>query len=713
MRALSWNCRGLGHPWTIRELAEVARLQRPDIIGLQETKIEVSRLEVIRRRLGFKFGFQVPRQGLAGGLALWWKEEESVSGRRNTSWDLLRRLNTLYRLPWIVFGDFNEVCFSWEVKGGRIRGEWQMRAFREALMDCCLTDLGYKGNPYTFSNRRSGVLETRARLDRMLANYDWRKIFSNAQGLIIIKQTTMLQRGVSKWNDEKFGKVGQRIKELKQELELIRLCNRDTETIKKEADTIAKIDEWRLREEVLWRQRSRAEWLKEGDRNTSYFHAKASQRKKINTIKRLQIREGEWISDEGMIRDLIREYFTNIFSSSTGNSDVNYENQFRDIKRRITSEMANKLCDPVTALEVQAAIFQMSPTKAPGPDGFHALFYQKYWHTIKDSVTTIILKVFNEGRMEEGMNDTIIVLVPKIKKPKRVEDFRPISLCNVSTKIVMKILANRLKDILPHIISDTQSAFVPGRLISDNILLAHEVLHYLKTRRSQKVGFFSMKTDMSKAYDRMEWKFMESMLLYLGFPTSWIRLVMQCVRSVRYKVKFNDLIIDIPPPERGLRQGDPLSPYLFLLCFEWLSMRIGTEIASQRLKGVKIFQGPPMISHLFFADDSIFFVKATMLNAGRLKMILKEYMELSDTVCKRIARIIQKFSWSVDGESREISWAGQAKLSLPKEEGGLNFRELATFNDALLAKQFWRLLEHPNSIISKTLKAKYYKQSIY
>ncbi|CAM8953707.1 unnamed protein product [Rhodiola kirilowii] len=498
MRALSWNYRGLGHPWTVQELAEVARLQRPDIIGLQETKIEVSRLEVIRRRLGFKFGFQVPRQGLAGGLALWWKEEvnltvlsysryhidariegevvfritlfygESVSGRRNTSWDLLRRLNTLYRLPWIVFGDFNEVCFSWEVKGGRIR------AFREAMMDCGLTDLGYKGNSYTFSNRRSGVLETRARLDRMLANYDWRKIFPNAQvshisatssdHLILIIQCIIHARYsksrqfkfepmwvmsdvfsevvrdawnsgggrvsslsnklqcckevFSKWNDEKFGKVGQRIKELKQELELIRLCNRDTETIRKEADTIAKIDEWRLREEVLWRQRSRAEWLKEGDRNTSYFHAKASQRKKINTIKRLQIREGEWISDEGMIRDLIREYFTNILSSSTGNSDVNYENQFRDIKRRITSEMANKLCDPVTVLEVQAAIFQMSPTKALGPDGFHALFYKKYWHTIKDSVTTNILKVFSEGRMEEGMNDTTIVLVPKFKSPR-------------------------------------------------------------------------------------------------------------------------------------------------------------------------------------------------------------------------------------------------------------------------------------------------------
>ncbi|KAL9687478.1 hypothetical protein QQ045_031881 [Rhodiola kirilowii] len=376
----------------------------------------------------------------------------------------------------------------------------------------------------------------------------------------------------------------------------------------------------------------------------------------------------------------------------------------------------------------------------------------------------------------------------------------------------MKILANRLKNILPEIVSDFQSAFVPGRLISDNILLAHEVLHYIKSRKNQKVGFFSIKTDMSKAYDRMEWRFLELMLIKLGFPIPWTRLVMECIRSVRYKVKVNNMVIEIPPPQRGLRQGDPLSPYLFLLCAEWLSLKISREVHSQRLKGVKVCHGAPVISHLFFADDCIFFMKATLQNAGRLKAVMERYESISgqrinlakseivfsrnvaeavkfrivDTfrvqvvgahskylglpitfshnktevfknivdstwkrvigwrethlsaagkeimvksvlqalptyammcfklpvsLCKRLSGIIGRFWWAPDGDSKGVHWANQMKLTYPKTEGGLNFRDLAIFNDALLGKQYWRLLQKPNTIIARTLKAKYFRNS--
>ncbi|KAL9668594.1 hypothetical protein QQ045_006131 [Rhodiola kirilowii] len=211
MKVLAWNYRGLGHPWSVRELIESVRFNRLDLVGLQETNIDERKLAAIQKRLGFKNGFVVPRQGLSGGLALWWNEEvsltiisyskyhidacvegeevvrvtvfygEPVTSRRGITWDLLRRLHSQFSLPWIVFGDFNEVCFGWEVKGGRIRGEWQMRAFRETLLDCGLSDLEYKGTPFTFSNRRSGAGEMKARLDRMLANNAWRRLFPDAQ----------------------------------------------------------------------------------------------------------------------------------------------------------------------------------------------------------------------------------------------------------------------------------------------------------------------------------------------------------------------------------------------------------------------------------------------------------------------------------------------------------------------------------------------------
>jgi len=153
---------------------------------------------------------------------------------------------------------------------------------------------------------------------------------------------------------------------------------------------------------------------------------------------------------------------------------------------------------------VRRAMFQMHPLKSPGPDGFPSVFYQKNWDTVGRDVCWAMLSFLNGGDFDEGLNNTNIDLIPKVNSPSKLVDFKPISLCNVLYKLISKVLANQLKSILPHIISPEQNAFVPRRLITDNVLVAFETLHTMATRFSGKEGYMTLKLNMSKAYDRME-----------------------------------------------------------------------------------------------------------------------------------------------------------------------------------------------------------------
>ena len=185
-------------------------------------------------------------------------------------------------------------------------------------------------------------------------------------------------------------------------------------------------------------------------------------------------------------------------------------------------------------------------------------------------------------------------MIPKVNTPEKVTQFRPISLCNVVYKIIAKMVALRLKVLLPDIISPTQNAFVPGRLITDNILIAYECFHTIKNKREGREGLCAIKLDMHKAYDRVEWPFLKEIMLRLGFRQDWVKLIMQCVSMVEYRVRINAEDSESFKPTRGLRHGDPLSPYLFLLCPEGLNALLSHVEENGRILGVKVCRLAPI-----------------------------------------------------------------------------------------------------------------------
>ena len=330
----------------------------------------------------------------------------------------------------------------------------------------------------------------------------------------------------------------------------------------------------------------------------------------------------------------------------------------------------------------------------------------------------------------------------------------------------------------------------------------------------QKNSFFALKIDMMKAYDRVEWNYLQGVLQQMGFTQGWIKSVMRCVSSVRYSVRVNGELTESFTPSRGLRQGDPISPYLFLLCAEGLSCLLKKEEHAARLKGVRNGRTGPAISHLLFADDSIFFTRADDTCVNALKSVLQIYsqgsgqkinlqksslyfgshcpteikqkvmdslnvhnesihssylgmptyvgqskmnafnfitekvwkrvqgwsdrplsrdgkevmiksvaqaiptyimscFQLPDGICEKMRATVSNYWWGFEGGKKKMHWRSWAWMSTPKFLGGMGFRDMKIFNQAMLGRQCWRLITEPDSLCAKVLKGRYYPKSSF
>jgi len=317
-----------------------------------------------------------------------------------------------------------------------------------------------------------------------------------------------------------------------------------------------------------------------------------------------------------------QDFFTYIFSSN--GIQVSPLN-FADFNKTVTQTANLELTKDFIDNEIYEAICQMGDDKAPGPDGLTARFYKQCWDIVGVEVVKEVKNFFATSNMRSDINHTNICMIPKINNPLTLSGYRPIALCNVLYKIISKCLVNRLKVHLNSIVSDSQAAFIPGRIISDNVMIADEVMHSLKVRKRVSKTYMAVKTDVSKAYDRVEWDFLETTMRLFGFCDKWISWIMVAVKSVHYSVLINGSPHGYIKPTRGICQGDPLSPYLFILCGDILSHLIKRKAASGELQGVCIGNGVPAITHLQFADDSLFFCQANAKNCQALKDVFDVY----------------------------------------------------------------------------------------
>lgn len=496
--------------------------------------------------------------------------------------------------PWLILGDFNATLKDEETVGGIIGRSPAMEEFRECVYKMEVLDLHFTGMRYTWSGSPHGVGVVK-KLDRALVNVAFQTKFQSAKASFLAPGTSdhspifvelnkvnvvkkkpafkfqnfltqrsnflnLVQQG---WHDQGGGvrmyRLVQKLKRLKPvfrnaawatgnlckkvnmlknelvSVQMARDCDPLNENLKSEEVILSKrYREAALEEERMLKQKSKIHWLNVGDQNNKFFHKSLQVKRNKNRVTSILNDQGESIEGDYLVDHFI-SFYKNLIGTRSNCASIEDIGDY--FEKQVPRVMCDEMLKEVSEEEIKKVMFSFGDDKASGPDGYSAKFFKSAWPVIGEEVCIAVKEFFRSGKLLKEVNATLIALIPKVDCPQRVGEFRPIALCNVLYKCISKILANRIKGSLEDIIDDNQNAFIPGRRISDNILLTQEFFkNYHRNKGAPRCAF---KVDIKKAYDSVNWDFLFEALSMFGFPDRMIEWIKECVTTPSYSVIVN------------------------------------------------------------------------------------------------------------------------------------------------------------------------------
>ncbi|GAU38652.1 hypothetical protein TSUD_276920 [Trifolium subterraneum] len=443
---------------------------------------------------------------------------------------------------------------------------------------------------------------------------------------------------------------------------------------------------------------------------------------KSNLIPVLRV-DGEWIESPPLIKEAVSSYFRSHVSSP-----YRVKPRLDGVFFNTLSEEENAgLISPFSLEEIQEVVANSDGSKSPGPDGFNFSFLKKFWELLKGDIRIMFDQFHGNSCLPKSLLFYFVTLIPKVSSPCSLADFRPISLLSCLYKLIAKVLAKRLALVMDSVIASNQSTFIKGRNLVDGVLIVNEVVELAKKTKKECLIF---KVDFEKAYDSVDWGFLEYMLRRCGFCEKWIHWIRACVFAGNLSVLVNGS----PTPEiniqRGLKQGDTLAPFLFLLVVEGLSGVMRKRLGSVPFTylGLPIGANPrslstwePLVDLLrkrlnswrnkyISLGGQIVMINA-VLNA--IPIFYLSFLKMPKKVWRKVVRIQREFLWGGVRGGKKVSWVRWSVVCKEKDKGGLGVRDIRLVNISLLSKWRWRLLLPGRSLWKDVLVSIYGDQILH